>query len=85
MTIKPHKKHKKKNIACAACHVSSTVTCVNCHFDKFLEEKKRQGNFFAGKSWTLLVNHEGKVTTGNAQTLVSKGKKFVEGKAVFQF
>lgn len=76
MTIKPHRKHVK-DIDCTACHVSSTVTCLNCHFDRFLEEKKRKGNFFAGKSWTLLVNHEGKVTAGNAQTLVAKGKKFV--------
>jgi hypothetical protein len=77
--IRPHSAHKKANIACAACHVSSTVTCVNCHFDNFLKVKKRVpgGNFFPCKSWTLLVNHEGKVTTGNAQTLVGKGKKFV--------
>jgi hypothetical protein len=79
MTIRPHSKHKKKNIACTACHVSSTITCLNCHFDDFLKRKKRVSgvNFFPNKSWTLLVNHEGKVTTGNAQTLVSKGKKFV--------
>jgi hypothetical protein len=78
MDIPPHKKHVK-NIDCAACHVSSTITCVNCHFDDFLKRKKRVAgaNFFPNKSWTLLVNHEGKVTTGNAQTLVGKGKKFV--------
>jgi len=78
MELEPHKKHVK-NIDCAACHVSSTITCVNCHFDDFLKRKKRVAgtNFFPNKSWTLLVNHEGKVTTGNAQTLVGKGKKFV--------
>ncbi len=75
--IRPHSVHKRAKIHCNACHVSSTVTCMNCHFDKFLEEKSRKGNFFAAKSWTLLVNHEGWVTTGNAQTLVGKGKKFV--------
>ena len=81
MTTPYHKVHKKnKNIHCTACHVSSTITCVNCHFDDFLARggKRVAGeNFFPGKSWTLLVNHEGKVTTGNAQTLVGKGKKFV--------
>ncbi len=76
-TIRPHKVHRKGNIGCTACHVSSTVTCLNCHFDKFLETGKRPGNFIAAKSWTLLVNYEGKVVTGNAQTLVGKGKKFV--------
>lgn len=76
MALKPHKQHAK-NIDCAACHVSSTITCLNCHFDRFLAEKKRKGNFFAAKKWTLLVNHEGKVTTGNAQTLIGKGRKFV--------
>lgn len=77
-TIKPHKVHRSP-IDCTACHVSSTITCVNCHFDNFLKVKKRVAgsNFFPAKSWTLLVNHEGKVTTGNAQTLVGKGKKFV--------
>jgi hypothetical protein len=77
--IRPHSAHKKAKIDCAACHAASTITCVNCHFDNFLKVKKRVPgvNFFPGKSWTLLVNHEGRVTTGNAQTLVSKGKKFV--------
>jgi hypothetical protein len=76
-----HRVHKRnKNIHCNACHVSSTITCVNCHFDDFLARggKRVAGeNFFPGKSWTLLVNYEGKLTTGNAQTLVGKGKKFV--------
>ncbi len=76
-----HKVHKKnEKIHCNACHVSSTITCVNCHFDDFVARggKRVAGeNFFPGKSWILLVNHAGKVTTGNAQTLVGKGKKFV--------
>jgi hypothetical protein len=79
MTIPAHKKHGKKKIDCAACHVSSTITCMNCHFDHFRKVKKRVPgkNFFPAKSWTLLVQHEGRVTTGNAQTLVCKGRKFV--------
>ena len=71
-----HKRHIK-NIDCAACHVSNTITCYNCHFDSFMATGKRPGNFIPGKDWLLLVNHEGKVTSGNAQTLVYKGKKFI--------
>lgn len=71
-----HKKHLK-NIDCAACHVSNTLTCYNCHFDKFLETGKKPGNFVPAKDWLLLVNYKGKVTSGNIQSLVYKGKKFV--------
>lgn len=77
LKIRPHSAHKKAKIHCNACHVSSTISCLNCHFDSFIREKKKEGNFLPTKSWTLLVNHEGWVTTGNAQTLVSEGKKFV--------
>ncbi len=67
-----------ENIDCTACHVTNTIACYNCHFDNFLKEKTRKGNFIAGKDWLLLVNYEGKVTAGNAQTFVYKGKKFVD-------
>jgi hypothetical protein len=76
MEKRPHKVHKDK-LACIACHMSSSISCYNCHFDKVVETKKRKGNFIPVKSWTMLVNFRGKVTTGNAQTLVCKGKKFV--------
>ena len=75
--LRAHKVHKGK-LDCAACHISNTTSCLNCHFDKFLEQGKRAGNFFPPcQDWTLLVNYKGKVTSGNVQTLVYKGKKFI--------
>jgi hypothetical protein len=72
-----HTVHKGK-LDCAACHVANTTSCLNCHFDKFLEQGKRKGNFFPPvQDWTILVNYKGKVTSGNVQTLVYQGKKFI--------
>ncbi|MBN2160363.1 MAG: hypothetical protein JW807_13285 [Spirochaetes bacterium] len=74
---KSHVTHEK-NLDCNACHVSSTLSCYNCHFDGFLATKQRKGNFIPGnKCWVMLVNYNGKVTSGNVQTLVYKGKKFI--------
>jgi hypothetical protein len=75
--IKGHKKHLKK-LHCNACHVSNTISCYNCHFDEFLRTKKKKGNFLAPvKANVFLLNYQGKVTSGNIQTLVSKGRKFI--------
>jgi hypothetical protein len=72
-----HKVHKDK-LDCAACHVANTTTCLNCHFTKFLETGTRAGNFFPPiQEWILLVNYNGKVTSGNVQTLVHEGKTFI--------
>lgn len=71
-----HSAHKGK-LACAACHVRSTVSCYNCHFDTFLTTGRKKGNFVPMKDWLLLINHDGKVTSGNVQTLVYQDKKFI--------
>jgi hypothetical protein len=75
-TTRSHRVHKGK-LDCLSCHVTNTMACYNCHFSKFLETGKRAGNFIPMKSWTLLVNYQGKVTSGIAQTLVFKDKKFI--------
>jgi hypothetical protein len=62
---------------CAACHVRSTMACYNCHFDTFLKTGSREGNFIPMKDWLLLINYEGKVTSGGAMTLVYQNKKFI--------
>lgn len=64
-------------LTCAACHVRNAVSCYNCHFENFVKTGERKGNFVPMKEWLLLINHEGKVTAGNAQTLVYENKKFV--------
>ena len=75
--LQSHTVHKGK-LDCAACHIANTTSCLNCHFERFIEEGTRKGNFFPPcQDWTLLVNYQGKVTSGNAQTLLYKGKKFV--------
>ena len=71
-----HRVHGDK-LDCAACHVRDTTACYNCHFDSFLETGTRKGNFFPMKDWLLLINSEGKVTSGSAMTLVYKNKKFI--------
>lgn len=75
--IRPHKVHKGK-LDCAACHVENTTTCLNCHFTSVMEKGTRAGNFFAPtQEWILLINYNGKITSGNAQTLVHEGKPFI--------
>jgi hypothetical protein len=53
------------------------MSCYNCHFDRFLETGKRAGNFIKDKNSLLLVNYDGKVTSGIAMTIAGKGKGFV--------
>ena len=71
-----HQVHGDK-LDCAACHVRTTMACYNCHFDRFLETGTKKGNFVSMKDWLLLINYEGKVTSGSAMTLVYKNKKFI--------
>jgi len=75
-TTRAHRVHGGR-LECAACHVSSTVNCHSCHFDAAMKTGVKKGNFLPVKSWVLLVNYNGKVTSGGAQTLVWEGKPFV--------
>lgn len=74
--VPEHKQHAQ-NIHCNACHVSSSLACVNCHFSKFIETKKKKGNFMVTKDWLFLINYEGKVTSATAMTLVYNDEKFI--------
>lgn len=75
--IRAHKVHRGK-LDCAACHVSNSISCLNCHLDNFVKTGKREGNFLAPiQDWLLLVNYKGKITSGTAQTFVYKDKKFI--------
>ena len=75
-TLRAHTVHKGK-LDCNACHVQYTTTCMNCHFDRFLETGSRKGNFMALPANIFLINYNGKVTTANVQTLVYKDEKFI--------
>jgi hypothetical protein len=68
--------HKGK-LDCAACHVVATTACMNCHMDTFLATGSRKGTFFPIQDWLLLINHEGKVTSATAMTIVYQDKKFI--------
>jgi hypothetical protein len=72
-----HTIHKGK-LDCAACHVSNSIFCLNCHMDNVIKDQSRAGNFIPPKmDWTLLINYDGKVTAGSAQSLVYQNHKFI--------
>lgn len=75
-SIKAHTVHKEK-LACDACHVSAGVSCMNCHFDTCVKTRKREGISFLNLSYLLLINHNGKVTSGTAMSFVSNNQKFI--------
>ncbi len=70
-----HKVHGDK-LDCSACHVSYSMACYNCHFDRAIKEGKK-GNFIPMNKWLLLINYQGKVTAGSVMSLVYKNKKFI--------
>ncbi len=74
-TTKSHTVHGEK-LDCAACHVSNTMACYNCHFSKFMETGEKKGNYLPNKSWMMLINYDGKVTSATVMTLVFKNKTF---------
>ena len=74
--VRAHTVHKDK-LDCSACHVENTTACMNCHFDGFLATGSRKGRFLPLQRWMLLINHEGKVTSGAAMSMVYKDRKFI--------
>ncbi len=82
-STRSHKVHGDR-LACAACHVSNSFTCYNCHFDEFLRlakagDPKAKPKSMVGKvkSMMVLVNHYGQVTSGTFMTLTYKDKGFI--------
>ncbi len=74
--IPEHTVHHGK-LGCTACHVATSVACVNCHFERFMKTHKKRGNFIPTASWLLLVNYKGKVVAGTAMSIVYKGKAYL--------
>jgi len=76
--VRDHKVHRRAKLDCTACHVSNSVTCLNCHIDSFIKTKTKKGNFLPpSQDWLLLINYKDKVTAGTVQTAVYKDKKFI--------
>lgn len=77
-SIKSHTVHQGK-LDCTACHVSASVSCMNCHMDTFVKTGSREGIFFLANCYLLLMNREtdGKVACGTAMSFVTKNKKFI--------
>jgi len=76
--VRDHKVHRRVKLDCTACHVSNSMTCLNCHIDRFIETKTKKGNFLPpSQDWLLLINYKDKVTAGTVQTAVYKDKKFI--------
>ena len=69
-----HTVHGDK-LDCAACHIRRVATCYNCHFDAQVTEGKKIS--ITATDWVFLINYEGKVTSGNFQSLEYQGKTFV--------
>jgi len=67
-----HSVHKDK-LDCKACHVRHVLSCTNCHFDTLVEQGKRVAIPVSG--WVFLINHRGKVTSGDMQTFVVDNNK----------
>ena len=64
-------------LSCDACHMSSAVTCYNCHFETLLtsHEKKAAGAF---KDFIFLLNDDnGKVRAGTYQSVFYDDKSFI--------
>ena len=80
-TTVSHSQHAK-DLDCAACHVQSTMACLNCHFGAFLKTGEKKGNFIPAKNWTLLMNYNGKVTSASAMTFVHRDKAPADAPAV---
>jgi hypothetical protein len=69
-------RHHSDRLACVACHMATSVTCVNCHFEKELEDRVRVA---AGKvqGWQFLGRYRGQVYPLNFQSLEYRGNTFV--------
>jgi hypothetical protein len=69
-----HTVHGQK-LDCAACHTRRVATCYNCHFDAQVAEGKKIA--ITTTDWVFLINYQGKVTSGNFQSLKYQNKTFV--------
>jgi hypothetical protein len=69
-----HAAHSGK-LDCAACHSAGYETCLNCHVESRLAQKK--GSVITLRNMCFLVNYNGQVTTANMLSYVYKGKTMI--------
>lgn len=74
----PHTIHED-TVHCSSCHMQTSITCYNCHFESLVETgEKRPYKPFSG--FVILANsplYDGKVRPVNYQTVVYEDKTFV--------
>ncbi len=70
-----HNMHSE-TVDCTACHTESVVTCNNCHIETELETGAKLA-YAQFKDWNFLLNRNGKVYTGNYQSVVYEDKSVV--------
>ncbi len=74
--IKAHKVHKGK-LACQSCHVEASISMFDGKFADFAKSGYK-GVFTPKMDWTMLINADGKITTGRVKTIkLDGGKTFV--------
>jgi hypothetical protein len=72
-----HTVHGDK-LDCSACHVKEVVTCYNCHFESLLGDPPVKEPYKPPlRDWTFLLNSNGKVRTGNFQSVYYNGEPFI--------
>jgi hypothetical protein len=69
-----HTAHGGK-LSCQSCHTREFVTCLNCHIETRLAQGKESA--IQVKGIVFLVNHNGRVTTGNLLSYVYKGRTMI--------
>jgi len=65
-----------EGVDCTVCHTKSVVTCNNCHIETELETGAKLA-YAQFKDWNFLLNRNGKVHTGNYQSVVFEDKSVV--------
>jgi hypothetical protein len=63
-------------VDCTVCHTKSVVTCNNCHIETELETGAKLA-YAQFSDWNFLLNRNGKVHTGNYQSVVFQDKAIV--------
>lgn len=69
-----HRRHGNR-LDCQSCHMSGSVTCVNCHFEDDVTKATRTA-YKRFADWLFLGNWNGEIRPLNVQTVEYQGKTF---------